>query len=166
MRPSRRHLLLGLALGLAACSGRGGKVQTYRGPKVTSIQVHKAERKLYLLNDRKVLRTFPISLGFTPEGHKQFEGDGKTPEGTYYISSKNPNSAFHLSLYINYPNAQDRAYAAAHGRSPGGDVVLHGGPRRPKAVRDWTEGCVAVTDAEIEEIYPMVDVGTPIHIFP
>ena len=84
-----------VAVGLSAC---GGKFRTYNGPEVTSIQVHKADRKMYLLHNGEVLESYDIGLGFAPEGHKQFEGDGKTPEGTYYITHKNPRSEFHLSL--------------------------------------------------------------------
>ena len=106
----RTVLMLILAVGLSAC---GGKFRTYNGPEVTSIQVHKADRKMYLLHNEKVLKKYNVSLGFTPEGHKQFEGDGKTPEGVYTITHRNPNSEFYLSLGVSYPNAQDRAFAAA-----------------------------------------------------
>lgn len=163
MRFLRVFLILALAFGLAAC---GGKFRKYNGPEVTSVQVHKADRKMYLLHHGRVLRSYDIALGFTPEGHKQFEGDGKTPEGTYYISHKNPNSEFHLSLGISYPNTSDRAFAEAAGKSPGGDIFIHGGPNRPVARRDWTAGCIAVTDREMERIYSMVKPGTPIHILP
>jgi murein L,D-transpeptidase YafK len=159
----RLALLLMLAFGLAAC---GGKFRTYNGPEVTEVQVHKADRKMYLIHKDRVLRRYDIALGFAPAGHKRFEGDGKTPEGTYYITHKNPKSEFHLSLGISYPNAADRAQAAAAGRSPGGDIFIHGGPNNPIRQRDWTAGCVAVTDRQMEEIYSMVEPGTPIHIFP
>lgn len=105
----RTVLMLILAVGLSAC---GGKFRTYNGPEVTSIQVHKADRKMYLLHHNRVLKSYDISLGFAPEGHKQFEGDGKTPEGTYYITHKNPKSAFHLSLGVSYPNEADVAFAS------------------------------------------------------
>lgn len=160
----RLVMVLALAFGLAACDNE--KVRDYGGPDVTSIQVHKAERKMYLLNGKRVLRSYDIALGFSPEGHKQFEGDGKTPEGTYYITHKNPNSEFHLSLGISYPNAADRAFAESAGKSPGGDIFIHGGPTRPVSRKDWTAGCIAVTDREMERIYAMVKPGTPIHILP
>ena len=111
-----------------------------------------------------MLESYDIGLGFTPEGHKQFEGDGKTPEGTYYISHRNPKSRYHLSLGVSYPNDADRAYAKAAGKSAGGDIMVHGGPPRKTNKRDWTAGCIAVTDREIEEIYAMVKPGTPIYI--
>lgn len=161
-----RTLLIGfMALGIASCGG-GSKFRTYNGPSVTEIQVHKSERKMYLLHGSKVLEEYDIHLGFTPKGHKQFEGDGKTPEGTYYISHRNPRSTYHLSLGISYPNNADRAFAKANGKQPGGDIFIHGGPPRRVARYDWTAGCIAVSDREIEEIYSMVRPGTPVHIFP
>ena len=157
-------LLLALAVGLSACGG--GKFRKYNGPEVTSVQVHKADRKMYLLHHGRVLESYDIALGFAPEGHKQFEGDGKTPEGQYFISHKNPDSKFHLSLGISYPNATDIAFAESQGKSPGGDIFIHGGPNERVSRRDWTWGCVAVTDRQMEVIYSMVEVGTPIFILP
>jgi murein L,D-transpeptidase YafK len=121
---------------------------------------------MLLIHEDRVLKTYDVALGFAPEGHKEFEGDGKTPEGAYYITHKNPNSNFHLSLGISYPNAADIAFAEAAGKDPGGDIFIHGGPRQPITQRDWTWGCVAVSDKEIEVIYSMVKPGTPIFILP
>ncbi|NPD15406.1 L,D-transpeptidase family protein [Xinfangfangia sp. D13-10-4-6] len=166
MRAFRFLLILVLALGLAACGKKDTKFRTYKGPEVTSVQIQKGARKMYLLHNERVLKSYDIGLGFTPEGHKQFEGDGKTPEGTYYMTYKNPKSSYHLSLYINYPNVVDREYASSQNRKPGGEIFIHGGPKRPVQVRDWTEGCIAVTDREIEEVYSMVNLGTPVHILP
>lgn len=163
MRLVRVLLLLACAFGLAAC---GSKFRTYNGPEVTSVQVHKADRKMYLLHHGKVLKSFDIALGFAPEGHKQFEGDGKTPEGTYIINRRNPNSEFHLSIGISYPNQADREFAASQGKSPGGDIFIHGWSKRPIKQWDWTAGCVAVKDREIELVYAMVKDGTPVHILP
>ncbi|MES2845699.1 MAG: L,D-transpeptidase family protein [Pseudomonadota bacterium] len=156
-------LLVAIAVGLSAC---GGKFRTYHGPEVTSVQVHKAARKMYLLHDGTVLEEYDINLGFAPEGHKQFEGDGKTPEGTYVLSHKNPKSAYHLSVGISYPNTADVEFAAAAGKRPGGDIFIHGGPPARVSVRDWTAGCIAVSDREVEQIYSMVKPGTVIHILP
>ena len=156
-------LLIVVGFGLTAC---GSKFKTYRGPEVTQIQVHKADRKMYLFHNEKVLKEYDIGLGFMPVGHKQFEGDGKTPEGAYTISHRNPDSEFHLSLRVNYPNAADRAFAAAQGKPPGGDIFIHGGPKKQVTKRDWTAGCIAVTDRQIETIYSMVKPGTPILILP
>lgn len=121
---------------------------------------------MHLFHQDKVLKSYRFELGFAPEGHKQFEGDGKTPEGAYRISFKNPDSRFHLSIKIDYPNAQDRAYAHAMGQSPGGDIFIHGTPKLYTGDTDWTWGCVAVTNREMEDIYAMVNVGTPIYIYP
>ncbi|WP_339950733.1 L,D-transpeptidase family protein [uncultured Albimonas sp.] len=162
----RRILLLG---GLAAfLSGCASKFRWYDGPEVTRLRMYKAQRLLFLDGRAGVLQTYPIGLGFAPEGHKQFEGDGRTPEGSYLIDRRNPDSLFHLSIGISYPNEADIAFAEAQGQSPGKDIFIHGGPRRgidPMNVRDWTAGCIAVTDRQIEEIYAMVRDGTPIDIY-
>ena len=108
-----------------------------------------------------------IDLGFAPAGHKQVEGDGKTPEGTYLIDRRNPNSDFHLSIGISYPNARDIARAMAAGQDPGGDIFIHGQPNKSRGEGpDWTAGCISVTNREMEDIYAMVTDGTPITIRP
>ena len=107
------RVLLVIMVGLSVTACAKSKFRTYNGPEVTSIQVHKADRKMYLLHNGEVLESYDIGLGFAPEGHKQFEGDGKTPEGTYFISHRNPKSRYHLSLGVSYPNDADRAYAKA-----------------------------------------------------
>lgn len=143
-----------------------GKFKTYDGPVITKIEVHKDARRMYLLSGPTVIKSYKIKLGGNPVGHKQFEGDGKTPEGAYVITHRNPNSAYHLSLGISYPNQADIEFAKAAGKKPGGDIFIHGGPREKTRGRDWTAGCIAVSDRQIEEIYAMVRPGTPIHIFP
>ena len=120
---------------------------------------------MQLLRDGKVLRTYRIALGDAPVGHKRQQGDERTPEGDYTISFRNAKSRFHLSLRVSYPNAADRAQAAARGVDPGGDIMIHGNTP-PGYTGDWTDGCIAVTDAEIEEIWRLVPVGTPIRIDP
>lgn len=136
------------------------------------IEVLKADRLLLLYRDGAEIGRYPVSLGFAPEGDKAREGDGKTPEGAYVIDRKNPKSSFHLSLGVSYPDAEDRAEAAARGVSPGGDIFIHGLPNgrgfigAAHRLRDWTLGCVAVTNSEIEEIWARVPVGTPIEIRP
>ena len=164
MRIFRVLVMLALAFALASCGN--SKFRTYNGPEVTSIQIHKAARKMYLMNNDRVLKTYKVALGFVPVGHKEFEGDGKTPEGTYRINRRNPNSEFHLSLGISYPNQADRDFAAAAGKPPGGDIFIHGWSRRPVKRADWTAGCVAVKDKEIEVIYSMVKDGTVVHVLP
>jgi murein L,D-transpeptidase YafK len=163
MRLVRIFLLLAAFLALSACAS---KFKTYNGPEVTSVQVHKSARKMYLLHGTQVLESYDIGLGFAPTGHKEFEGDGKTPEGSYFINRRNPNSEYHLSLGISYPNDADREHAASMDKPPGGDIFIHGAPNKRVPVRDWTAGCIAVTDKEVEWIYAMVRDGTPIHILP
>jgi len=164
MRFLRLVAIMTLALGLSACAT--SKFRSYDGPEVTLIQIDKSDRKLYLFNNQDLLKSYDIALGFAPVGHKQFEGDGKTPEGSYTISYKNPESDYHLSLQISYPNEADRAFAKAAGKEPGGDIFIHGGPVKPITRRDWTWGCISVSDREIEQIYAMVKPGTPINILP
>jgi murein L,D-transpeptidase YafK len=159
--PFRFFLILLLSLGLSSCSS---KFRTYIGPAVTEVQVHKSERKMYLLHNGEVLKSYDIALGFAPEGHKQFEGDGKTPEGLYLITHRNPRSNYHLSLGISYPNAQDVAFAEAAGKPPGGDIFIHGGPRNKITQADWTAGCISVTNRQMEEVYSMIKPGTRIWI--
>jgi murein L,D-transpeptidase YafK len=132
---------------LTACSS---EFRVYTGPAVTNNQV---------------LEQYDFELGFAPTGHKEVEGDGRTPEGAYFIDRKNPNSSFYLSIGISYPNAADRARARAMGKSPGGDIFIHGTPRASLNRDDWTAGCLAVKDREMEDIYAMVNVGTPIFMY-
>lgn len=110
-----------------------------------------------------------LEFGDAPEGHKRFEGDERAPEGRYVIEGRNPGSAYHLSLKVSYPNAQDRAFARAQGRSPGGDIFLHGQPNSLPFGRmpgDWTDGCIALSNEEIEELWRIVPDGTVIEIRP
>ena len=161
---SRIVALFAMALILASC-GSPSKFRTYNGPEVTQIRVYKAERRMELWHHARMLRAFRVDLGI-PNGHKQQEGDRRTPEGRYYIDRRNPNSRFHLSIGISYPNAEDRAWAAARGVSPGGDIFIHGrGPRFQTVRGDWTDGCIAVTDRQMEDIYAMVRNRTPIDIY-
>jgi murein L,D-transpeptidase YafK len=147
---------------LTACSS---EFRVYTGPAVTSIVVQKGRRKMFLFHNNEVLEQYDFELGFAPTGHKEVEGDGRTPEGAYFIDRKNPNSSFYLSIGISYPNAADRARARAMGKSPGGDIFIHGTPRASLNRDDWTAGCLAVKDREMEDIYAMVNVGTPIFMY-
>lgn len=134
------------------------------------ILIQKKERILTLFSGKKKIKTYQIALGFNPEGPKKEEGDGKTPEGSYFISSKNPKSQYHLSLKISYPSEKDKKYAAKKGVNPGGDIMIHGLGKKFRHLgkdhvkQDWTLGCVAVTDEEIEEIYDAVEINTPVTI--
>ncbi len=168
MMLSRRSAILAGAAALAGC-GRGGgdappRFITYDGPPVTGIVAWKGRRRMAVMSGSEALRWWHFDLGFSPEGHKQFEGDGKTPEGQYVIDRKNPRSAYHLSVGISYPNDRDRAYARALGRNPGGDIFFHGTPHEMQGRPDWTAGCLAITNEEVEELYAMVPLGTPVLI--
>ncbi len=161
----RAVLALVLALGVAGCET--SKFRTYDGPEVTRIYVHKADRRMMLMHHDQVLKSYSVALGGNPVGHKQFEGDQRTPEGDYIIDRRNPNSQFHLSLGISYPNEADIAFAEALGKKPGGDIFIHGrGPWHQRDRGDWTWGCIAVSDRQMEDIYAMVRDGTPITILP
>ena len=157
---------------VASCGGgdssKSSKLKTYSGPPVTQVVVKKGDRKLYLISGKSVVKTYEIKLGQQPVGDKKYEGDGKTPEGLYFIDRLNPNSRYHLSVGISYPSAQDVAEAAMLGLRPGGDIFIHGlGPEgRALNKADWTAGCIAVTDEEIEEIFAMLRPGVPIFINP
>lgn len=181
-----RRLLLALAALLAL--GLGGlaytKVMARIAPgtppamaaaadRADAIRVFKAERRMELLRQGQVIRRYDIALGGDPAGgHKAREGDQKTPEGRYSIDWRNPRSVAHLSLHISYPNAEDSARAAAAGHSPGGNIMIHGLPNGWGALGpahlwlDWTDGCIAVTNAEMEEIWALVGDGTGIEILP
>ena len=150
-----------------ALSGCGGPtIKRYDGPEVTRILVFKESRRMYLMHNNVALRAFEIDLGFEPNGHKTESGDGRTPVGDYIIDRRNPESSFHLSLGISYPDAEDMARAQELGVDPGGDIFIHGQPNRLRARGDdWTWGCIAVSNDEIEDIYAMVATGTPISIY-
>ena len=142
------------------------------GDRADKIVVNKSKRELLLSRSGKVIRTYRIALGKNPVGPKLRKGDRKTPEGAYTISGRNAASAFHRSLRISYPNAADRIRARRQGVDPGGDIMIHGLPNGQGFVGaahrliDWTDGCIAVTDAEIEELWRLVPNGTPIQINP
>jgi murein L,D-transpeptidase YafK len=166
-------IALSSLLALAGCQN-GGANASENDPKpvlkADRILVDKSDRTLVLYKgDTEIHRYTGIHFGDAPVGHKQFEGDEKTPEGNYTINGRNPNSAYHLSLRISYPNAADRAYAKAKGKSPGGDIFIHGQPNRSPMERlsgDWTDGCIALSNAEIRLLWKQVDDGTPIIIQP
>jgi murein L,D-transpeptidase YafK len=139
---------------------------------ITQVLVRKSERRLYLLSGEQKVRSYRISLGDNPVGHKLYEGDKRTPEGDYILDWRNANSDFYKSIHISYPNARDRELAEAWGLDPGGSIMIHGLPNEAGdlafayAGLDWTEGCIAVTNEEMDEIWSLVDNGTPIRILP
>lgn len=141
--------------------------------EIAKLVVRKADREMDAYDAQgRLLKTYPVALGFNPVGHKQFEGDGKTPEGRYIINDRNPNSGYHKNLGVSYPNDADRAYAAAQGKSAGGDIKIHGMRNGMGAIgaqhlhHDWTHGCIAVTDGEIDELYALVKPQAEIEILP
>ena len=162
----RRAFVIGLlSTTISSCSSWFKKNDAF---EITRIAVFKKSRKMYLYSNKKAVKSYNIDLGFAPIGDKKIEGDGKTPEGRYYIDRKNPKSAYHLSLGISYPNKKDKAEAKQLGKSPGKDIFIHGREgffgRRPK--KDWTWGCISVSNSNIEEIYALVKMGTIIDILP
>ena len=141
------------------------------GADADFVLVDKSDRTLTLYAVGQPIRTITgIQLGDAPVGHKQFEGDERTPEGRYTIHTRNPRSAYRLSLRIDYPNATDRASAESYGLSPGGDIFIHGQPNRmpvdDRMEGDWTDGCIAVSNAEIALLWDAIEDGTPIEIRP
>ena len=137
-----------------------------------SVLVVKSERKLYLLKAGRVLRAFTVSLGLVPKGAKEREGDFRTPEGKYVLETRNVDSDYFLSIKVSYPDEADRARARADGVDPGGQIMIHGLPNEPRydAVRyegtDWTDGCIAVSNADMVDIWLMTRESTPIEIRP
>src|SRR5215469_18194651 len=163
------RVLTGLAAALLLTAWAHGADQRVHADHVL---VLKKQRTLQLLNHGRVLKTYKVALGADPIGPKTRQGDHKTPEGIYVLDSRNAHSQFYKSIHISYPSARDRSAALARGVSPGGDVFVHGLPNGYRWVgashrlKDWTDGCIAVTDEEIDEIWAAVANGTPIEIRP
>lgn len=162
-----RLLLAAMVVATMALAGCASKFKSYDGPEVTRVLVFKEQRVMLLMHENTTLKAYRFALGFAPTGHKAMYGDGRTPEGDYIIDRRNPNSAFHLSIGISYPNAQDVETARRLGVDPGGNIFIHGTPNKfRRSDRDWTWGCIAVSNDEMEDIYAMVQNGTPISIYP
>jgi murein L,D-transpeptidase YafK len=166
----RIRVLTGLVIALVSVVGA---LQTASTPlHADRVVVLKKERTLQLLNQGKVIKTYKVALGGDPVGPKTRQSDHKTPEGVYLLDSRNPHSQFYKSIHISYPNASDRAAARQKGVSSGGDVFVHGLPNGYRYVgaahrlKDWTDGCIAVTDQEMDEIWLAAPDGTPIEIRP
>lgn len=167
--------LIGASAGIVLCAGTYAHWPAQPlpdGAHADSVLVYKSQRKLILLDGGKPLKEYRVALGDQAIGAKREEGDEKTPEGTYTIDYRNPNSSFHLALHISYPNARDKSEAAARGVPPGGLIMIHGIRNglgflgRIHRLLDWTDGCIAVTNGEIGEIARVVADGTPIEIRP
>lgn len=154
------------------CGGDDAGDRTVSDPRADKVVVVKNEHTLTLLNHGLVIKTYKVALGGNPRGPKTRQGDHKTPEGEYVLDRRNEHSQFYRSMHISYPNADDRARARQLKVSPGGDVMLHGLPNgygwigAGHRARDWTDGCIAVTNEEMDEIWRAVPDETPIEIRP
>jgi murein L,D-transpeptidase YafK len=163
-----REIATGVAMAVLLCAVASASW----AEKADRVVVRKSESRLYLERDGKAFASFKAAFGAEPKGHKRREGDGRTPEGRYVLDSKNANSAYYRAIHISYPNAQDIAAAKAKGVDPGGLIMVHGqkngfGWLAPVAQWfDWTDGCVAVSNKDMDTIWKAVDVGTPIEIRP
>lgn len=165
-------LRLAAAFALIAMTGAAEAEAPFSLPDIDYIRVVKSEREMTLYSAGQAIHVIHgIQLGDAPLGHKRFQGDERTPEGRYTIDYGNPGSAYHLSLHISYPNARDVAYARSQGRSPGGLIFIHGQPNDwapaqsgARVPGDWTDGCISVSNEEIEALYEAVPDGTVIDI--
>lgn len=161
-----------LLLGLLAGGAANASLAHQADQKADLVVVYKGKRELQLLRQGRVLRRYAVALGRNPEGHKRKEGDGRTPEGVYELDWRNPNSNFHRAIHVSYPQERDLPSSERWGVSPGGLIMLHGMPNglgadyvgHPR--RDWTNGCIALTNPEIDEIWSLVEDGTTIIIYP
>ena len=153
-----------------------GRIPVADLPKVTKIKVYKSKRYMDVLSDKTIIRRYAIRLGFSPVGHKTQEGDGKTPEGKYMLDWRNPKSQFYKSFHVSYPNKMDKKQALDRGVSPGGDIMIHGSSNKLEKVgdslyhyipnSDWTFGCIAISNAAIDELWLLMEDNTPVEIFP
>lgn len=157
--------LLWLALGLVALPSQAA-------PGVDQLLIHKAERRLEVISDGQVIKQYRISLGRQPRGHKQQQGDQRTPEGIYRIDWRHQSPQFNLSLHLDYPNLKDRAAAYKRGVDPGGMIMIHGTPTDAQYPEwffkglDWTDGCVALTNTDMRALWELVPDGTLVEIIP
>ncbi|MBK1642377.1 hypothetical protein CKO12_10905 [Chromatium okenii] len=172
----RRTVLTLVAIGLlgvTSCSNHKPREPKITGP-IDKVVVKKAQRQLQLLSRGQVARTYRVALGGSPLGHKYREGDQRTPEGTYILDWRKPKSQFYKAIHVSYPNAADKRNSAQQGYKPGGMIMVHGFPNYIQSEgmkkyynsRDWTHGCIAVQNHEIDEIWKLVPDGTPIQILP
>ena len=149
-----------------------GGLQAGVFPLADRVVVDKSDRKLHLMQGGAVFRTYDIALGIRPVGDKEYEGDFRTPEGRYLLDARNPNSEFFLSIRVSYPNGQDVREARAKGLDPGGAIMIHGQPNVPTRsetyyrTQDWTNGCIAVSNSDMIDIWLMTGDNTPIEIRP
>ena len=173
----RGRLLVASALSallilVGAGPGVQGSARANDFPVADKVLVEKSKRKLHLLRGGVAFRSFDIALGIRPIGHKEKEGDFKTPEGNYLLDAKNPDSDYFLAIHVSYPNSDDRAEARSKGVDPGGAIMIHGQPNDPTRSeayyrsQDWTNGCIAVSNSDMIDIWLMTAENTPIEIRP
>ena len=147
-------------------------MQASEFPVADRVVIEKDARRLHLMQNGKAFRTFKIALGIRPQGDKKQEGDFRTPEGKYMLDRRNPNSEYFLSIHVSYPNGQDIREARARGLDPGGAIMIHGQPNEPTRseayyrTQDWTNGCIAVSNSDMIDIWLMTADNTPIEIRP
>jgi murein L,D-transpeptidase YafK len=162
--------MIALVAGFSPVAG----AMDWRTP-VDLVVVEKSSKRLVLMHNGKAVREYPVALGPNPRGHKRHEGDGRTPEGRYQLDWRNPESKFYRSIHISYPNERDLQFAQSHNLDPGGHIMIHGSPdwvpsddwaRQWLYRENWTEGCIAVTNGAMDEIWAAVKDGTPIEIRP
>jgi murein L,D-transpeptidase YafK len=164
----RSGFILALAVALLWQPG----LQAGEFPSAEKVVIEKAKRKLHLIKGGKPFRTFDIALGIRPIGDKQQEGDYKTPEGKYLLDVRNPDSEYFLSIHVSYPNPGDVRSARSRGVDPGGAIMIHGQPNTPSRsegyyrTQDWTDGCIAVSNSDMIDIWLMTENDTPIEILP
>ena len=165
-------LLLSLTSGFCVMGDAQARAIAAALPQADHVVVKKSARTLVLLRKGRVIKAYKVSLGREPVGPKEKAGDSKTPEGDYIIDWRNPHSKYHLALHISYPGSQDRNLAERGSYAPGGAIMIHGRPnwtgwiRSLYEDRDWTDGCIAVSNADMDEIWAAVPDGTPITILP
>ncbi len=167
-RPGRSAIIAGLTLFSIGL----GSVAASAGEKADLVKVVKREKRLYLIRDGEVLHSFHAVFGANPIGHKGKQGDERTPEGRYVLDYKNSKSRFYLSIHVSYPDAKDREHARKLGVDPGGDIMIHGQPNGKEIFTaltqrfNWTDGCIALSNKNMDIVWAAVDVGTPIVIEP
>ncbi len=170
MVQSAALILVPLLLAFLATTSAASGVPEPTPDKADKVLVIKTERQLYLLRDAQVLRSYRVALGHNPVGHKVFQGDGRTPEGLYTLDWRTSASRFYRAIHISYPNEEDIDRAGQFGGRPGGSIMIHGQPvdgfAGANPYFDWTEGCIALSNREMDEVWMAVDDGTPIEILP
>lgn len=165
MRLLNKSLIIVLLLILQTVNGESAQ-------KADAVLVIKSENRLYLMNKGERFASFPVTFGAEPTGHKQVQGDERTPEGHYILDYKNPNSDFYKSIHISYPNARDRENARRLGVNPGGNIMIHGQANGWEwaaplvQLFSWTNGCIAMSNRDMDRVWSAIDPGTPIEIRP